>query len=391
MYRVKKISNLIFKYICLYFSMLVPKNNKILIFGAWFGQKYDDNPRYLYEYILENHNEYKAIWMTENISVYHDLLKKGFPVCLCKGIKPVIISLRAKYVFTATGRIDIGKNNIKYIGRAYHINLWHGIPLKKIMYDNEISSIGDNNIHNKIRNLLEKFPYKNYYIVSTSKKITEIYINAFKVNKEQILEIGQPRNDRFFLNKENSYKKRFLNKKIILYMPTHRNEGKVCIDISKLFILDEINKICEDYNCVFLIKKHFYHNLEIEDLNKYEYIHDLTTEKNETQELLHATDILITDYSSCYIDFLLLDRPIIFYNYDMDHYKKYDRDMYFDYENVTPGKKCKIYNDLSIELINILNGDDEYSFNRKKVKSLFYSDSAQSIVSDKLLELVLRL
>lgn len=51
--------------------------------------------------------------------------------------------------------------------------------------------------------------------------------------------------------------------------------------------------------------------------------------------------MLVTDYSSIYFDYLLLDKPIIFFNYDLEEYLNNSRDMYFNYDEFTPGRKYK--------------------------------------------------
>ena len=118
---------------------------------------------------------------------------------------------------------------------------------------------------------------------------------------------------------------------------------------------------------------------------------DITAENCESQELLDAADVLITDYSSCYIDFLLLNRPIIFYNYDMEAYQSNDRKLYFEYNEVTPGAKCSNAKALYDELVAIFNGDDKYLTDRQRVCDLFYDKKAQKMISDALIEYVRKL
>lgn len=65
-----KLIKLLKKYINLYISSSVPKTNKLLIFGSWLGEKYADNPRYLFEYVIKNRPDLKAIWITSNQDVF---------------------------------------------------------------------------------------------------------------------------------------------------------------------------------------------------------------------------------------------------------------------------------------------------------------------------------
>ncbi len=370
------------KYANLYASTCKARDCNLMLFGAWFGKKYDDNPRYLFEYVVENCPQIRAVWMTADAGVYQRLKERNLPVCMCDTEEGRELAKQAKYIFTATGRIDIGQENLQYLGGAYYINLWHGLPLKKIMYDDEYSAASKKDIKYYAREFIEKIPYRHYYVVSTSDVITDIYESAFRVKRSQILQLGQPRNDCFFRDHENIYRTRFDGKRIILYMPTHRNEGATAMDMEKLLDLERLNALCKENNAVFLIKKHFYHAGEPDVARNYDCIFDITNEVTESQNLLDAADVLITDYSSCYIDYLLLDRPIIFYNYDAENYQKNDRQLYFDYDDVTPGYKCDAYEGLEAHLAQILAGNDAYVSEREKVRDLFYCKQAQKSVSE---------
>ena len=65
---------------------------------------------------------------------------------------------------------------------------------------------------------------------------------------------------------------------------------------------------------------------------------DLTAKDFDPQELLFISDLLITDYSSCYIDYLLLKRPVIFYFYDS--YETEDNELYFTPQDHKVGDVC---------------------------------------------------
>jgi CDP-glycerol glycerophosphotransferase (TagB/SpsB family) len=363
-----------------------------MIFGSWFGNKYADNPKYLFM-TANMDKKIRAIWITKNENVYRELKDKGYEVYFRNSLKGIIYQLRAKYYFTCTSRNDV---NFIFMGGAVHVELWHGIPLKKIMYDDVISKIKKEPYRNKMKYMLNYAIYylpiiRNEYIVSSSDEITKIYYSAFKKDKKHILQLGQPRNDVFFTNKfeDDKFQFNYENKKIILYMPTHRNEGKTEIPIDKIFDLEDLNNYCIKNNWIFLIKKHYYHCNEKKDFGNYECIKDITCIETDSQLLLKYTDILITDYSSCYIDYLLLDRPIIFYNYDYDAYVRNDRELYFDYNDVTPGEKVSNYKELITNINDYLvNNKDNFFAQRQKIKRLFYSESNEKMTGDKILKYI---
>lgn len=383
---MKKKIKIILKIILIYITCLPIRNKKKIIFGAWFGNKFADNSKYLYKSALNNKN-IRPIWITKNRKVYDEMKADNYEVYMGKSFKGIYYQLTSKFYVTCTG-----KNDVSYylMGGAKHIELWHGLPLKKIMYDDLINK-SHNKEDNKIKSIIKKievFPErKKLYLVSTSSKITQIYTSAFRIGKDKIKKLGQPRNDVFFNEEieDTNFPQIYKDKKVILYMPTHRDEGKQYLDIEKKFDLKRLNKLCKDNNVIFLIKKHYYHLNEKIDLNKYENIEDITDKVYDSQMLLKYTDILITDYSSCYIDYLLLDRPIVFYNFDYDNYVINDREMYFEYNSVTPGKKVESYSALENELYKLLNNEDEYIGLRKKVRDIFYSLDNQSTVCNKII------
>ena len=173
---------------------------------------------------------------------------------------------------------------------------------------------------------------------------------------------------------------------MILYAPTHRQEGKIPFPLREHFDLKKLDEFCRDHQILFIIRRHFYHIHEEADLSDYSNIVDMTKDSLDIQELLIETDILITDYSSTYIDYLLLDRPVIFYDFDYDSYIEKDREMYFPYDEVTPGIKAGTFDELMEGMRQIVSGTDDFKADRKKVRDLFYCKRGQREVGRALLE-----
>ena len=91
-------------------------------------------------------------------------------------------------------------------------------------------------------------------------------------------------------------------------------------------------------------------------------------------KLLTITDILITDYSSIYIDFLLLNRPIIFTPFDLVEYRHSNRELYYDYELITPGERCNNWENTLEEIKKLFDGKDEYSNDRELIRKRFHTN-----------------
>lgn len=371
----------ILEYLGLYMSMLGRRKEDIMVFGSWFGQKYADNPKYLYEIALAK--GYKAYWITKNENIYKYLKENKYPVFMANSVDGIKVCLQAKYVFYCTSVTDV----VSWaIGGANIINLWHGVVLKKFFKDDIHSDYYKKKIH--IGEILEEIPYKRRIMLCTSQCEKEIFKRAFGLSENQVKIWGQPRTDTFFNNNNTLLQNEFCEKKIVLYMPTHRNGGKKKLDCESIFDLVSLNNVCKKYEAVFLIKKHYYHKNEETDCSKFSNIYDITNREIDSQELLKSADILVSDYSSAYLDYMLLKRPIVFFNFDSENYLKNDRDMYFDYEKVTPGKKVKSYQQFEAELINIFNGKWEITREYEENLNTFFDKRIRKEVGESILDKV---
>ncbi len=318
--------------------------------------------------------------------------ERGLKVHLYNSIKGIYYQLRAAVYFTSVSRLDV---NEFLIGNAIRINLWHGVGLKKISSDNKIGHENQRSSwtvwKRRTWKKIHHYPYKKEYVLSTSETMTNIFAGAFRKSMELILQLGQPRNDVFFNEAFELDHCPIQNyqKFVILYMPTHRNEGRTSMNMDEILDLKLVNEFCLANNALFFIKKHYYHSNENENISYSGVIKDITQTDCDSQQLLKHADLLITDYSSCFVDYLLLNRPIVFYNYDQETYKLNDREFYFDYDATTPGPKVKN----TEELLNTLNTTmigkvDSYEHKRDLVKNIFYAPNTQTKVGKNILEYV---
>ena len=106
-----------------WFSQLVPKKKKLWIFGAWNGEKYGDNSKYLFEYINKNEPEIRPVWLTRNQEAYDLIRSKGFEVIWTYSFKGFLISMIAEKIFISVGIKDV---NRYAINRKDIIMMWHG-------------------------------------------------------------------------------------------------------------------------------------------------------------------------------------------------------------------------------------------------------------------------
>lgn len=355
----------------------IPRDKHLWVTGkvSPFGYDTDmplffDNSKYLYLYLVHNTDE-KVYWITSSQKEIELLESMGLPVVKFKTLKGIFLTLRAKYSFHHYG-IDQIKKELQ-LG-SIQLDLWHGTPLKKIRYD-VVPKVDEK--ESAICKFLNKGAAE--YVSSTSKYLSEkVLQNAFQVSADKMLNCGYPRMDVMKLSKEETikfcekYSTELLeyiataqkHKRVFLYMPTWRDDDpeyfkKANIDFEKM------NKRLKDIDGVLFLKLH--------PLTKYVEVNDfdnIIQLRNDVDiyPFLTFTDCLITDYSSIYFDYLPLDKEIIFIPYDYDNYVR-NRALYFEYNEVTPGKKYMSF-DAFVEDLDKFDTID-YSEQRKKVSELF--------------------
>ncbi len=197
------------------------------------------------------------------------------------------------------------------------------------------------------------------YALTGSKNLIKVYEEVFGIEKSAFLPTGMARLDDF-LNEEkiNDFRAKFYKeypqfegKKIILFAPTFRGAGQkqAYYDYDKID-LSRIYEFCAD-EWIFLLKMHPFVDEPIEIPSEYgDRIYDFATYPN-INDLYYVTDILITDYSSNYYEYALMQRPVLFYTYDREFYEL-TRGVHRDVKSHAPGKVCDTFDELMTALEN---------------------------------------
>ncbi|MFA6779423.1 MAG: CDP-glycerol glycerophosphotransferase family protein [Paludibacteraceae bacterium] len=343
---------------------LIKRDPYLWVIGSWSGQNYSDNTKFVYEYVLSNRENIKVVWITENIQVYDDLRGKGMPVCLSDSFEGKKMCMKAGFVFLSSG---VGDVCMKYINGAKQVWLWHGMPLKKIEADipKKISTF--KRFKTEIRRIFVPYELNRTYdfLLSSSDFFSPMIASAFKSDISKVHVLGSPRNDIFFVSGKKSLYVQDIDMKFnspikLLYMPTFRDANRSLNFFENFdFSIDVFKNVLKKNNMVFLYKGHFYE--ENSDLNKNLFSYDRFSVVNsnvnvDTYQLLNEVDVLVTDYSSVYFDFILTKKPVILTPFDIEDYVKYSRPLYFDYYDHMEGVKAKSW----VELFSILETKSYY-------------------------------
>jgi CDP-glycerol glycerophosphotransferase len=258
-----------------------------------------------------------------------NLDKYNFP----PGIKTVKYNSIKSIFFQVTAKIWIDNTRKEHFVRKrekqFYIQTWHGcIGLKKSEKDSEITLsrvyIKQAKNDSKMINAM----------ISNSNYCTNMYRNSFWYNGE-ILEYGSPRNDILIKYpasaREKIYKIYNIEPKfkIIIYAPTFRdNPDRETYNIAFKSILQSLN---ENTSCRWLFFLRLHPNLK-PDSTKFPFSPDIinVSSYDDMQELLIASDILITDFSSSMFEFMLMKKPVFLFLNDYDAYINKERGLYFD-------------------------------------------------------------
>lgn len=333
----------------------LPISASKIVFSNFNGKGYGCNPKYIAEEIIKRGYPYDLVWLVDNVSKEI----KNFPpeIRLVKrNSRQALKELSTAKIWIDNYRKHIFYNKgLRKKSGQYYIQTWHGsLGIKKL--DADVKYL--NNACNQA--WVEKAKYGSScidYLITNSKWEDDVLAKALWYKKEK-KQFGHPRNDLFFqdnkdiLKKIRGYYGIKGNKKIVLYVPTFRDDCRIdcyCLDYTRV-IAALTKRFGGEW--VFIVKFH----PRASNYAKYLIASNENvingTEYTDIQELLVSADAVVTDYSSCIFDFMLSYRPGFIFAIDKEIY---DRGLYYPLESAPFPTSCN--ND---ELTNnILNFDEE--------------------------------
>lgn len=355
------------------------RDKTVWIFGSWDGKVFLDNPKYLFLASQKLSPRIKPIWISNNASLVSSLRKNGYRAYCTWQIQAILYGFRAKYYFIDHAPLHGGSffspTNLWLSGGAKIIQLWHGVPLKRL---DTVPSQKKTKTSEFLSVLSELSLFNlrlNYFVVTSSNSFRQIMAQAFQIPQHRVILSGYPRNifnqvpeevSFSFQSEINNKVKQFKaqGKKLIFYIPTFRDYGGN--PFTDAFNLEKTKNFLTKNKSVLIVKFHEVDKGILDDSGK-----DVLFLPNgfDVYEILGLCDVLVTDYSSIFFDFLNFDRPEVFYPYDFSDYES-ARCFYFDYKEFVPGPIAFNFNELLEILSKTLTKESrEYSEKRKKLNS----------------------
>lgn len=345
-------------------SYVVPKRPGTLLLGGGLGHRFAGNTKYFYLYLcrasLQGTEPFRDYaWITKNRDLYQQLLDQNRPALHAWSPSGFWRILRAEQLLIESGNVPgVGGHDIAYErvfpGRFRVFQTWHGTPLKRICLDvfRDRGAL----------TWLQKLYFRIYRmelsslagILALSDVARERFATAF--DNSNIAVIGYPKNDVFFgdLRDWDVTPQWQAFDRVLLYAPTYRDEPNASRPFSPVFFKLLNDRLSSKNWCLLIKKHHFDATMHLPE--GMSHIFDISGDIDDIQEVLVQTDLLISDYSSTFIDYLLKRKPVIFYIYDLEVYLDKSRRMYCEYLDEVPGPFARTEE----ELMDMMFSSDQW-------------------------------
>lgn len=374
---------------------IIPRKKNKWVFGEI--NKFRDNPKYLFYSINRTNPEINAIWIARDKEDVKHLKNLGY--------KAYYWSTPIALYHCATSKVWIAGHSVSNInpflsGGAFFVNLWHGVSLKSVNWQAPNYYMQKYGLKNKAE-MRTSIPFRiNEYIgmfrrpdlvLAPSQKQKELFFaEMFDVPLDRCVVGVYPRSKfliegkqaalEFIKEKEPSETLDFINKMrafdtVYIYMPTYRNDKRDFIQQAGID-WEKLNAVLQKKNALFILKFHPNTHLCIEGISHYSNI-CFYPSQSDIYTVLPFTDVLITDYSSVYSDFLMMKKEIILFTFDYDEYVENCNELK-DYDKYYIGKRA---NDFS-HLLNIISSNEDCHVSQEEYARLmefFWSNNKSDL------------
>jgi CDP-glycerol glycerophosphotransferase (TagB/SpsB family) len=340
------------------------RDKNVLLFVIPY-EEYDENTRYLYEHAVEHADpDMEPVLFVHHAGLYSRLKDRvGGRVVAARSAEGLSAFLAARIAFTSRGAMVNAFYPYVFVSpHKRFINLWHGIPLKRIGF------LARDSWESLMRAEVQR--YSAMTVCSAPEQFTMALSNNMSLDNIWIT--NTPRNDMLFRTRRAS--RQLSRPGVILYAPTYRDgqENTALFPFSDTDV-DALSALLRAHDFRLVIRRHVLEkhvaSRIVSDVILYDDRDDL---QNGLAGKLCAADILVTDYSSIYLDYLALDRPIVFLPYDKNAYEK-KRGLMYDYDTVTPGIKAYSFSQFLAALREYMTNPDTDGAARRDAARFFHA------------------
>ena len=368
------------RYFLQFVGLFIRKHPKQMLFASFGGRSFNDSPKAIYDEICKRSEfeDWEIIWAFVNPDAIVVPRGKKIKIDSPSFFKALLQSR----VWISNSGMD--RNISLNIRNIIKVETWHGTPLKKIGGEEEQNSLGGKNII--------KGPVDNATIrCAQSQYDLKIFQRIFHASEESFLLCDLPRNDELLMyssSKVGSIKETLnipKNKKIILYVPTYReylwdDNGKNLI-APPIHLANWKQKLGQEY--ILLFRAHYTIGTAL-NIQTDEFLIDVSKYPN-LNDLYAIADMMISDYSSCFFDYSILDRPMFCFAYDLDEYKE-KRGLYVDLTKELPCRVNETEDELLDDILRLNYFDSSEKTKLFHKKYAPNAGNASCVVVNKILE-----
>ncbi len=360
-FTIKKLLQRLFLYSIWYpllhlLDWIIPKNPQLWVFCPGLNYPFHSNQRILYDYACQQNEHQIVVLLIPGSIPLPDIPHEH--CILANSLQGLWSMLRAQVIIVHRSSDEMYFRRGISAKRHTVFNVWHGIPIK---------GIGHHESSNKapiLRHLQMLLNIQQFTTTICSSTLDRTVMSSgFRIPFEKLLISGLPRNDwlldnpevqtPYFLQEIRKIKNYLNHRGLILYAPTFRNHGSGIYPFSteEIQILEQF---LQPRGLVLGIRTHLKHARDFAASSESILFLD-NAEFPETQALLKNTQVLITDYSGIWIDFLLTGLPIIGFPYDQAAYQADCRPFMYDLTSIYPGTYTNDFAGLIEKLTQLLD------------------------------------
>ena len=332
---------------------LVSTDDQLILFNSYAGRSYGDSPKAVFEQMKSDRRFDGA-----------EKIKTDTP-------RYFLTALRSR-VWVTNSSVERGLSFKK--GGTVYINTWHGTPLKRMGSD---IAGGNKSFKSRGKNAFDAMCVQGEFEAG-------VWARGFRLTNHTLVRTGLPRNDELVL--ANDSRRELIRKqlgiqegkRVILYCPTFREYEKDVaygVVMKPAFDITSLKKELED-EYVLLVRAH-YEVAKRMGIENDSFCKDVTEIEN-LNELIIASDLLISDYSSVFFDYSITGKPMLHFTYDYDEYAS-KRGMYFDIREWLDGSDTQ---EGLVEILKTLDYEAEAARSRAFRDEFiqYYGDAARQVV-----------
>lgn len=364
---LKQVVELLYNLFMAFRSLFWKRDEGVVLFGAWFGNRFADNSRFLYQYLSSNKEKLNlshVVWVSRSSQIVNELKQQGYEAYLMDSKESIYFHKISKYHFICESCNNIFANGgdilTQYSYGANRINLWHGVGAFKLVNYSVINNLSSRTmklkkwlkIHSSFYRFFmeESGGWGNFKILSSSPEATRQWKDFFAIEDAQCIETNIPRNCQVIrlLEREKEVIEIIKDYKyVVIYVPTFRETNT----ISHFKPNEDLKSQIKIHNILIIEKSHSFDSTWITTDSFNDNVMTLDP-SFDINILMPYVSSIITDFSSIAVDGLYREIPVLFYIPDYFDYKKNDRGFV---DNISERFFSKIIQDEDVLCNEIVN------------------------------------